>query len=116
MPKSSKQITPSGGFLHELALRIKLILRLMGDSRVNPLLKLLPVASVLYIINPIDVPGPLDDAAVVGLGMYLFMELCPPEVVQEHLEKLRNVDLDSGAGKGEDEIVDAEFHEEDPDS
>ena len=109
MSNSQKKITPSGGFLHELALRIKLIIRLMGDGRVNPLLKVLPIASILYIINPIDVPGPLDDAAVVGLGMYLFLELCPPDVVNEHLTQLRSVNIE---GEEDEVIVDAEFHEE----
>ena len=95
MDNSPKRIIPSsGGFLHELALRIKLILRLMGDKRVNFFVKLLPIFSLLYIVNPIDIPGPLDDAAVVGLGMYLFFELCPPDVVQEHLDELRGVNID----------------------
>ena len=85
MSKSPKKIVPSsGGFFHELSLRFKLIIRLMLDSRVNLFLKFIPVASLVYLFNPIDVPGPLDDAAVVGLGMYMFIELCPPEIVEEH--------------------------------
>ncbi|MEM5774228.1 MAG: hypothetical protein AAGU05_04440, partial [Anaerolineaceae bacterium] len=75
MPNPSNKMVPSGSFLHELALRIKLILRLMGDKRVNPFVKIIPVASLVYLINPIDIPTPIDDAAVLGLGMYLFMEL-----------------------------------------
>jgi hypothetical protein len=111
MSNSPKKIAPSGGFLQELAVRLKLIIRLMGDSRVNPFLKILPIASIIYIFNPIDGPGPLDDAAVVGLGMYLFLELCPPDVVDEHLHQLRNVNI---PGEAEEElIVDAEFHEAD---
>ncbi|MBA4399646.1 MAG: hypothetical protein C0396_07240, partial [Anaerolinea sp.] len=61
----------------ELALRVKLIMRLMADKRVFPLLKLLPVGTLLYLVIPDIVIGPLDDAAVVGLGMSLFVELCP---------------------------------------
>jgi uncharacterized membrane protein YkvA (DUF1232 family) len=104
-------VPPSGGFLRDFALRIKLITRLMGDSRVNFLLKLLPVATLAYLIWPIDVvaaiPGlaALDDIAIVSLGNYLFVELCPPNVVQEHMKSLAG-NLDSAPAA--DEIVDAE--------
>lgn len=117
MPNSSNKIVPSGGFLHELALRIKLILRLMGDRRVNLFVKIIPVASVLYLVNPIDLPTPIDDAAVLGLGMYLFMELCPQDVVTEHLKQLRNINVIRTESDPENEIVvDAEFEEDDSDS
>jgi hypothetical protein len=79
----------SGGFFQELTLRIKLILKLLGDRRVNPLLKILPIGSLIYLVVPDLVPGPIDDAAVIWLATYLFVELCPPDVVQEHLEALR---------------------------
>jgi len=118
MDNSPKKIVPSsGGFLHELALRIKLILRLMGDRRVNFFVKLLPIFSLLYIINPIDVPGPLDDAAVVGVGMYLFFELCPADVVQEHLNELRSVNLDEEIAKAkpDDIIIDGDFRDAEDD-
>jgi uncharacterized membrane protein YkvA (DUF1232 family) len=110
--KSNSLMKPtSGGVFRGLVMRLKLIVRLMADSRVNPLLKLLPIASLAYLIWPIDLlmglPGisALDDAAIVSLGMYMFVEFCPPDVVREHLENLRkekhNTDL-------EDEIVDGE--------
>ena len=111
MPQSSKSISPqSGGFFKELAIRIKLIFRLMGDERVSLLTKMLPIASLIYLFNPIDVPGPIDDAAVVGLGMYLFFEFCPPEVVEEHLEELRALS-EKNPIKADDTVIDAEFND-----
>ena len=104
-------VSPSGGVLHEFAIRLKLITRLMGDSRVNFLLKLLPVATLVYLVFPIDlvsvIPGiaALDDIAIISLGNYLFVELCPPNVVQEHMKSLTG-NLDSSAAA--DEVVDAE--------
>lgn len=98
------------GFLKDLILRIKLILRLMGDRRVNFLLKLLPVASLAYLIWPADlaplpVIGVVDDAAILWLGSTLFVELCPPHVVAEHLKSLTsNMDM----VEGQSEVVDAE--------
>jgi hypothetical protein len=96
-----------GGFFKDLTLRIKLILRLMGDRRVNPLLKILPLGAVVYLFVPDLVIGPLDDAAVIWLGSYLFVELCPPAVVSEHMRALtsvvdaewRELDDDGGDGK-----------------
>jgi hypothetical protein len=88
--------------LYELGLRLKLILRLMGDSRVNPLLKLLPIGSLAYLFVPDLVIGPIDDGVVMWLASVLFVELCPPAVVQEHMDTLRSV-------------VDAEWREADDD-
>jgi uncharacterized membrane protein YkvA (DUF1232 family) len=81
----------------------------MGDSRVNPLVKLIPVGALVYLVSPIDIvmgiPGAaaLDDAAILWFGSNLFVELCPPEVVREHMQALgSNLDDDSG------EIVDVD--------
>jgi uncharacterized membrane protein YkvA (DUF1232 family) len=65
--------------------QVKLILRLMGDDRINPWLKVLPIFSILYMISPLDMAIPiLDDAVVLGLGLYTFVELCPDDIVAEH--------------------------------
>jgi len=117
MPKKEKRIsTMDGGIFRDIANQIKLILRLMGDPRVNPLLKLLPVGSLIYLIFPDLAPGPIDDALVVGLGTYIFVELCPPDVVQEHREALEQIVPGQWKEVGEDEIseddiVDAEYSE-----
>ncbi len=80
-----------GGVFQGLASRLKLILRLMGDRRVNPLLKLLPIGSLVYLLVPDFALGPLDDAAVIWLGAYAFVELCPEEIVKEHTDALNSV-------------------------
>ena len=89
--KDRKIIPAKGGVFNDLLVRIKLIVRLLGDSRVNPLLKLLPIGALVYFIVPDLVIGPLDDMAVMWLGGYLFIELCPPEIVQEHMQALNQV-------------------------
>ena len=104
-------VPPQGGMLRSFVARLKLITRLMGDRRVSAFLKLLPVASVAYLISPFDlapgvvlpVIGVLDDAAILWIGSTLFVELCPPNVVDEHMQELSsNVDDDLG------DVVDAE--------
>ncbi len=79
----------SQGFFDGLWLRVKLIVRLLADSRVSPALKLLPIGALIYLIMPLDIPGPFADALVLWLASYFFIEMCPPDVVQEHLEALK---------------------------
>jgi len=104
-------VSSGGGVIRDLVLRLKLIVRLMGDRRVNPIVKLLPIASLAYLIFPFDlisvIPGvsALDDVALVSLGAYLFIEFCPPDVVQEHMQQLTS-NMDTVAGQ--DDVIDAE--------
>lgn len=105
-------ITQQRGMIKDILLRLKLILRLMGDRRVNLFAKLIPIATLAYLFSPdplmIPVIGIVDDAALLWLGSYIFTELCPPEVVQEHLRALAgNM---KAATTGED-VVDAETTE-----
>lgn len=109
---TKRSVVPQqGGMLKEFLKQAKLVGRLIGDQRVSGLLKLIPIASIIYLISPIDlipgmaVPilGALDDAAVVWIGTTLFIELCPPNVVQEHRDALNGYSSsDSG------DIIDAE--------
>ncbi|SRR6266498_3598342 len=109
--KKSRRIVvpPQGGMLRDLVSRMKLILRLMGDKRVSPWVKLIPVGALAYLISPIDIimgiPGidALDDAAVLWFGSTLFVELCPQDVVQEHMH-----DLGSNLEDSSGDIVDAD--------
>ncbi len=114
--RNDKRITvpTSGSALRDLVNRLKLIVRLMGDNRVSPFLKLLPIASLIYLISPVDlvmgIPGvsALDDMALISLGAYLFIEFCPPDVVQEHMKQLAGVT----GSTGEDvEVVDGQATE-----
>lgn len=111
--QSPIKINPGNpGFFQDILLKVKLIYRLMGDRRVNPFLKLLPVGALLYFIIPDLAIGPLDDAAVLGLTSYLFIELCPDAVVQEHLHNLRlNMDPNINQTKAGEVVIDAEFEE-----
>lgn len=113
--QTEKDVSTGGGVFQDLFLRIKLILRLMADPRVNFLLKLIPLGSVLYFFFPDLVPGPIDDAAVLWLGSSMFVQLCPPAVVEEHLISL-GAQVGPGAsrpakGGPQEEVIDAEWRE-----
>lgn len=115
-------INPQLGFSQNLTIRLKLILRLMADRRVNPLLKLLPVGTLVYLIIPDVFLGPIDDALLIWLGTFLFVELCPPDVVQEHMDKLlqesSGIQQDPTRNRptiNDEDIVDAEYWDEERD-
>jgi len=111
--KDRKIIDVKGGIFNDMALRIKLIFRLLADPRISPFLKLLPIGSLFYFVIPDLVLGPFDDVAVIWLGAFLFVELCPPEVVHEHMQALRQVIPGEWheSQEGDGEIIDAEFWE-----
>jgi uncharacterized membrane protein YkvA (DUF1232 family) len=102
------------GFFPGLFNDIKLIARLIGDRRVSFWLKFLPLGALIYLVIPTDILPiiPLDDALILFLGGYLFIELCPQEVVQEHREEISKSSQKTSHQKGSsDDVIDAEFKE-----
>jgi len=113
--QDKRSIRPArdSGFFQDVSNRFKLIFRLMADKRVSPLVKLLPIGSLVYFIVPDLVLGPIDDAVVLWLGTYLFVELCPPEVVKEHMNELTGIVTSDWRDPvaDQDDIVDADYRE-----
>ena len=108
--KSGKLLVPGqDGMFRAAVTRFKLIMRLLGDRRVSPWVKLIPIGALIYLISPIDlimgVPGidALDDAAVIWFGTSLFVELCPPNVVKEHLAEISGEPEEDGG-----DVIDAD--------
>ncbi|MFH1185834.1 MAG: DUF1232 domain-containing protein [Chloroflexota bacterium] len=105
-------IPPQGNMLRDFMMRVRLIWRLMRDGRVSGWLKLIPVAGLLYLVMPIDfiadialpLVGQVDDAAILWLTNYVFLELIPPEIVMQHVKALTG----NAAQADADEVVDAE--------
>jgi uncharacterized membrane protein YkvA (DUF1232 family) len=90
-----RSIIPSqGNMFEEAVFRLKLIWRLMSDRRVSPLLKLLPVGALVYLVWPLDliagIPGisALDDVGILWISSYFFIELCPTQVIEEHVREM----------------------------
>jgi uncharacterized membrane protein YkvA (DUF1232 family) len=117
--KPSQSIIPSqGGVLKDLTLRAKLMFRLLGDKRVSAWLKLIPIGALVYFISPVDlipgavVPGigAVDDVAILWLGYYTFLELCPPEIVRELAKNIisNSAIVDEVKEEEEGDVVDGE--------
>ena len=74
---------------------VRLYWRLFRDRRVSVLAKSLLVLTIAYVVWPFDVipdvlpfVGEVDDIGVVLSGLWLFIRLCPPEVVLERVREL----------------------------
>ncbi len=93
---------PQGNLLREVVQQVKLAYYLMIDSRVHPLAKLIPLGAVVCLFLPtnfipdiIPVVGQIDDAAILMIGLRLFFEVAPADVVREHLKRLSRPITDS---------------------
>lgn len=74
---------------------IRLYWRLFRDPRVSVLAKALLVATLAYVVWPLDiipdflpVIGEMDDLGIAIAGLWLFIRLCPPEVVLERVREI----------------------------
>ena len=102
------------GFFIGLYDNIRLIVRLLKDKRISPLLKLLPVGALAYLVVPLDFlpANPIDDGLVIWLGAYLFIELCPDDVVMEHRKALKQLkDIEENAGEETSEVIEGSFRD-----
>ena len=102
----------TAGVLASIIKNARLVWRLLRDPDVSAWLKTIPLASLLYLLFPFDfLPdlalglGQLDDIAVILLGVKLFIELCPQEIVRHHLREMSSV-------RGSYRVVDEEPSQE----
>jgi uncharacterized membrane protein YkvA (DUF1232 family) len=86
------------GVLGEIVRQARLVFLLLKDGRVPLWPKLIVPGIIAYIISPIDLLadpilglGQIDDVAVLLIGLKLFVELCPADIVREHLDALSSV-------------------------
>lgn len=83
-------------WIHDIVRQARLAWRLFWDRRVPLWTKVIPPATLAYLLIPTDIMpdlplvilGQLDDVAVLMLGTKLFIDLAPPEIVREHLQAL----------------------------
>jgi uncharacterized membrane protein YkvA (DUF1232 family) len=120
---ANEQKAPDAGFvaasLAEIVKQLRLVWRLWVDPRVATWTKLIPPVALAYVISPLDfIPdvvlglGQLDDLAVILLGLKVFVELCPPEIVQQHLDALRAgsvKQVQHGSPPDQGEVIDGSY-------
>ena len=124
--RTNPSATPNRPSLHSLMESGQLAWRLLQDDRVPTFLKVtIPLGVALYFISPLDfipdfipVLGQLDDLGVILLGMTLFINLAPRNVVNEHRERLGMAPLSGGradsgsraADSQETRVIDGTYH------
>lgn len=104
------------GVLTQFVRTLRLVWRLLNDSRVSILPKLIIPAAAIYVISPIDlIPdvilglGQLDDIGVATLAIALFIEFCPHNIVDEHR---RAIAAEAGTGSTrEEDVIDGTYRE-----
>ena len=102
------------GWWEAILYRLRLAWYLLVDERVPLTAKIVPALVAAYVLSPLDlIPdvflglGQLDDLAIFMLGLQLFINVCPPEIVEETERKL--------AHDAEEQVIDVEVinpHEE----
>ncbi|MFN2144332.1 MAG: hypothetical protein ACK2T7_03220 [Anaerolineales bacterium] len=116
IPKNMRS-PKDGDFFRNIAEHFQLIWKLWQDPRVNPLLKLLPLGGIIYLISPLDMAIPvIDDVGVLWFFSYLFIELVPEDIVEEHRRSIKgtyfaNWKEDDETQFSEEDVQDAEFKE-----
>ncbi|MBI5082807.1 MAG: DUF1232 domain-containing protein [Chloroflexi bacterium] len=97
MPKEKRPMTydPNVNMIRNFIIQVRLTWKLLRDSRVPLWVKGTFLASVAYIVSPLDfVPdaipllGQIDDLGVLIIGMKLLMEMSPADVVAEQMESI----------------------------
>jgi uncharacterized membrane protein YkvA (DUF1232 family) len=74
---------------------VRLFYRLITDERVPMLAKMVPAMGLLLMLTPpaleldmIPVIGELDWIVILYLSLKVFIWLCPPDVVREHVSQI----------------------------
>ena len=103
------------GALVSFVRTLRLVWRLLVDPRVPFFPKLIVLAGAIYVISPVDlIPdlilglGQLDDLGVAMLAIGVFIQLCPPALVDEHRRAIAG---ESGrpAKPSDDETIEGSF-------
>lgn len=109
-PKNIQDKLPGGNIFNTVFSQFRLMLRLLADNRINIFLKFLPFLTLVYLIVPLDfLVGPVDDIVVIYFGMEVFIQLCPPDIVEEHRRALSGKQIDPKEENKFKDVVDGEF-------
>ena len=103
------------GALVSVLRTLRLVWRLLADPRVPLFPKLILLVAAIYVISPVDlIPdlilglGQLDDIGVAMLAIGVFIQLCPPALVDEHRRAIAG-ESGEGAKPSDGETIEGSF-------
>ncbi len=103
------------GALGQLVQMLRLVWRLMQDPRVPIFPKLIIPAAIIYVLSPIDLLpdlilglGQVDDIAIFFFSIKFFVDMCPPDIVEEHRRAL-TISQTSSRNTPED-VIEGSYH------
>lgn len=104
------------GVLTEIIRNAQLAWHLLTDHRVSlPLKLIIPGLMLGYLIFPVDlfpdfIPllGQLDDLAILALGIKIFIEVCPKDIVREYRGEAGSASAPA-APYGTTDTIDADY-------
>ncbi len=108
MPPGSPGLREERSWLRNLVENARLVWRLLRDPRLSPWVKLaLPGFLLLYLLMPLDflpdlfpILGQVDDLLAILLAGWLFLNLSPRWLVEEHQEVIRGTAARSRPAQG----------------
>jgi uncharacterized membrane protein YkvA (DUF1232 family) len=118
--KSGPPATPDDvgalmGWFKDFFRQFQLAWRLIVDPRISLITKVIPLLSAVYLLSPLDfIPdvtlglGQLDDLAFVLIGLRLFIDVCPPTIVEEHRAALEDEYYGERETVSEENVIDVE--------
>ncbi len=109
-------VTPEPfGALGQIVQTLRLVWRLMQDPRVPIFPKVIVPAAIIYVLSPIDLLpdlilglGQVDDIAIFLFSIKFFIEMCPPEIVEEHRRALTISPMRSE--DAQENVVEGSYH------
>ncbi len=114
-PATPEQVGTFAGWIKEFFRQFQLSWRLLFDSDIPWSTKLIPFLTVAYLVSPVDfIPDPalglgqLDDVAILLIGLKLFVDICPPEIVEKHRAALEGRVLEAGVASVGGTVIDVE--------
>jgi len=114
-PATPDQVGALAGWFKDFFRQFQLAWRLLFDSEIPWSTKLIPLATMVYLISPVDfVPDPalglgqLDDLAILLIGMRLFVDVCPPDIVAKHTAALEGKAIEEAWTAVDNEVIDVE--------
>ena len=118
--KSGPPATPDDvgalmGWFKDFFRQFQLAWRLILDPRISLITKVIPLLSVVYLLSPLDfIPditlglGQLDDLAFILIGLRLFIDVCPPTIVEEHRTALEDEYYGENETVSDKDVIDVE--------